>query len=98
MYKSIGKPNQSDVAQLLDLEFETQLSTREEDRASKMFDAYPCFKEIKNAMDELCRNVGGANLKNIEEMKGRWKNFCAKVQFFAVWKKALRPPFSIGRA
>lgn len=55
MYKkSNAKPNQSDVAQILDLEFEARRAfidsdvTREEDRPTKVFEAYPCFKDIQN--------------------------------------------------
>lgn len=46
-------------------------------------------------MDELRRIVGGTNCKYIEETKGRWADFCAKVQFYGVWKKALKPPFPL---
>lgn len=45
-------------------------------------------------MDELRRIVGGTNSRYIEEVKGRWADFCAKVQFYGVWKKVLKPPFS----
>lgn len=52
--KPNAKPNQSDVAQILDLEFEARRTfidadiTREEDRPRKIFEAYPCFKDIQN--------------------------------------------------
>ncbi|KAJ8375252.1 hypothetical protein SKAU_G00058320 [Synaphobranchus kaupii] len=46
-------------------------------------------------MDELRRILGGTNGKYIEETKARWEDFCAKVQFYGVWKKALKPPFSL---
>ena len=46
-------------------------------------------------MDELRRIIDGTNCKYIEEMKGRWADFCAKVQFYGVWKKALKPPFPL---
>ncbi|CAG6022017.1 unnamed protein product [Menidia menidia] len=52
--KSNAKPNQSDVAQVLDLEFEARRAlfdadvTREEDRPAKIFAAYPCFKDVRN--------------------------------------------------
>ncbi|XP_053342581.1 uncharacterized protein LOC128513013 [Clarias gariepinus] len=102
MYKkSNAKPNQSDVAQILDLEFEARRAfinsdvTREEDRPTKVFEAYPCFKDIQNVMGELCRIVGGSNRKFIEEMKGRWAEFCSKVQFYGVWKKILKPPLPL---
>ncbi|XP_051517855.1 uncharacterized protein LOC127419999 [Myxocyprinus asiaticus] len=102
MYKKPNaKPNQGDVAQLLDLEFEARRAfidadvTKEEDRSTKIFEAYPCFKDTRNAMDELRRILGGTNRKYTEEMKGRWADFCAKVQFCGVWKKALKPPFPL---
>ncbi|XP_039471839.1 uncharacterized protein LOC120441341 [Oreochromis aureus] len=81
--KPNAKPNQSDVAQILDLEFEARRAfidadvTREEDRPRKIFEAYPCFKDIRNAMDELRRIVGGFNCKYIDQMKGRWAEFCS---------------------
>lgn len=46
-------------------------------------------------MDELRHVIGGTNRKYIEEMKGRWADFCAKVQFYGVWKKVLKPPFPL---
>lgn len=46
-------------------------------------------------MDELRRILGGTNSKYIEETKARWQDFCAKVQFYGVWKKALKPPFPL---
>ncbi|KAL2076457.1 hypothetical protein ACEWY4_027921 [Coilia grayii] len=99
--KPNAKPNQNDVAQLLDLEFEARRAfidadiTREEDRPAKIFEAYPCFKDVRNAMDELRRIVDGTNSRYIEEVKGRWTEFCTKVQFYGVWKKVLKPPFSL---
>ncbi|CAI5657242.1 unnamed protein product [Oreochromis niloticus] len=98
MYKKPNaKPNQSDIAQILDLEFEARRVfidadvTREEDRPRKIFEAYPCFKDIRNAMDELCRIVGGFNCIYIDQMKGRWAEFCSKVQFYGIWKKPPLP-------
>ncbi|XP_039648964.1 uncharacterized protein LOC120554251 isoform X1 [Perca fluviatilis] len=99
--KPNAKPNHNDVAQLLDLEFEARRAfidadvTREEDRPAKIFEAYPCFKDVRNAMDELRHIVGGTNRRYVEEVKGRWADFCAKVQFYGVWKKALKPPFPL---
>lgn len=52
--KPNAKPKQSNVAQLLDLEFEARRafidsdSIREEDRATQIFEAYPCFKDTRN--------------------------------------------------
>ncbi len=47
------------------------------------------------AMDELRRIVDGTNGRYIEEVKGRWTEFCTKVQFYSVWKKVLKPPFPL---
>ncbi|XP_026048737.1 uncharacterized protein LOC113036543 isoform X3 [Astatotilapia calliptera] len=99
--KPNAKPNQSDVAQILDLEFEARRTfidadiTRAEDRPRKIFEAYPCFKDIQNAMDELRRIIGGSNCKYIDQMKGRWAEFCSKVQFYGIWKKVLKPPLPL---
>lgn len=46
-------------------------------------------------MDELRRIVDGTNSRYIEEVKGRWAEFCTKVQFYSVWKKVLKPPFPL---
>lgn len=52
--KPNAKPNQSNVAQMLDLEFQARRAfidsdaTREEDRATRIFEAYPCFKDTRN--------------------------------------------------
>ena len=52
--KPNAKPNQNDVAQILDLEFEARRAfidsdvTKEEDRPTKILDAYPCFKDVRN--------------------------------------------------
>ncbi|XP_071337593.1 uncharacterized protein [Trachinotus anak] len=99
--KPNAKPNQNDVAQILDLEFEARRAfidadvTREEDRPAKTFEAYPCLKDVRNAMDELRCIVGVTNSRYIEEVKGRWADFCARVQFYGVWKKVLKAPFPL---
>ncbi|XP_063061676.1 uncharacterized protein LOC134454542 isoform X1 [Engraulis encrasicolus] len=99
--KPNAKPNQNDVAQILDLEFEARRAfidsdvTKEEDRPAKILDAYPCFKDVRNAMDELRRIVDGTNRRYIEDVRGRWTEFCTKVQFYSVWKKVLKPPFPL---
>jgi len=55
MYKKPNaKPNRGDVVQLLDLEFEARRAfidadvTKDEDRPTKIFEAYPCFKDTRN--------------------------------------------------
>ncbi|KAI4886931.1 hypothetical protein NFI96_030450 [Prochilodus magdalenae] len=99
--KPNSKPNPSDVAQILDLEFDARRAfidssvLKEEDRIAKIFEAYPCFKDPQNAMDELRRILGGTNPKYIDETKKKWENFCANVQFYGVWKKVLKPPIPL---
>ncbi|XP_042357361.1 uncharacterized protein LOC121954098 isoform X2 [Plectropomus leopardus] len=97
-------PNHQDVAHLLDLEFGARrafidLNTvREEDRHDKILAAYPCFKDIGHVMDELQRILDKDNGNFIDELKGRWHDFCQKVQFFGVWKKMLKPPMGMDKA
>ncbi|KAK7938985.1 hypothetical protein WMY93_002311 [Mugilogobius chulae] len=102
MYKKPNaKPNPDDVVQLLNLEFKARRAfidadvTREEERPSRIFEAYPCFKEIRHAMDELGRIVDANDNKFVEGMKARWSTFCSKAQFFGIWKKALKPPLPL---
>lgn len=35
------------------------------------------------------------NNKFIDGLKKRWEDFCAKVQFYAVWKKVMKPPMTL---
>nr|XP_040043999.1 uncharacterized protein LOC120826103 [Gasterosteus aculeatus aculeatus] len=90
-------PNHESFSQLLDLEFSARRafigsdSFREEDRHKKILEAYPCFKDIGHVMEELQRILDKNNIHYIDELKGRWENFCQKVQFFGVWKKLLKP-------
>ena len=52
--KPNAKPIHSDVAQVLDLEFKARRAfinadeTREEDRPAKIFEAYSCFRDVRN--------------------------------------------------
>ena len=52
MYKTKARPNKKDVAQLLDLEFQSRRAfidsdvTKEQDRPVKILEAYPCFGEL----------------------------------------------------
>ncbi|KAL7402141.1 hypothetical protein ABVT39_010360 [Epinephelus coioides] len=100
MYKK-SKPNQDAVSQLLDLEFEARRAfidcnvLKEEDRPTKILDAYPCFKELHHVMDELRRILDKGNKKFTDEVKKRWEDFCAKVQFYGVWKKVMKPPMNM---
>ncbi|XP_078141268.1 uncharacterized protein LOC144539602 [Centroberyx gerrardi] len=100
MYKK-QKPNQDAVSQLLDLEFDARRTfidsdaLKEEDRPTKILDAYPCFKDLNNVMDELRRILDKGNRKYIAEVKKRWEDFCSKVQFYRVWKKVMKPPMTL---
>ena len=48
-------------------------------------------------MEELQRILDKDNTNFINELKGRWHDFCQKVQFFGVWKKALKPPMGMDK-
>ncbi|XP_076853654.1 uncharacterized protein LOC143508959 [Brachyhypopomus gauderio] len=58
IYKT-KKPNKSAVSQLLDLEFQSRRAfidadvMKEQDRPTKIFEAYPCFKEIDHLEHQL---------------------------------------------
>ncbi|XP_060895062.1 uncharacterized protein LOC132974804 [Labrus mixtus] len=97
-------PNHQDVSHLLDLEFVAKRAfidsntIREEDRHDKVLEAYPCFKDIGHVMEELQRILERDNGSFIDELKGRWCDFCQKVQFFGVWKKMLKPPMGMDQA
>ncbi|CAL8269745.1 unnamed protein product [Arctogadus glacialis] len=98
-----NNPNRASVSQLLDLEFAARRafidsdSFREEDRHNTILEAYPCFKDIGHVMEELQRILDKNNIHYINELKGRWDNFCQKVQFFGVWKKLLKPPIGMDK-
>lgn len=52
LYKSRPRPNNKDVAQLLDLEYQARQAyidsdvMKEQDRPAKILQAYPCFREV----------------------------------------------------
>lgn len=46
-------------------------------------------------MGELCRILDKGNSKFIDQLKKRWEDFCTKVQFYAVWKKVMKPPMTL---
>ncbi|TKS65151.1 hypothetical protein D9C73_028325 [Collichthys lucidus] len=58
MYKK-PKPNQDAVCQILDLEFQARRAfidsaiLKEENRLAKIFEAYPCFRELHHISDRL---------------------------------------------
>ncbi|KAG9334817.1 hypothetical protein JZ751_006447, partial [Albula glossodonta] len=97
MYKT-KKPNKAAVTHLLDLEFESRRhfiasdAVKEQDRPTKILEAYPCFKEVDHAMDELRRIIQPTNVQYTCEMKDRWKTFYSQVQFYGVMKKAVNLP------
>uniref|UniRef100_A0A3Q2VNT0 Si:ch211-208g1.1 n=1 Tax=Haplochromis burtoni TaxID=8153 RepID=A0A3Q2VNT0_HAPBU len=97
IYKT-KKPNKAAVTQLLNLEFESRRqfinsdAIKEQDRAVKILEAYPCFRELDHVLDELRRIIQPSNLKYISEMKDRWEIFYSKVQFYGVMKKVMKPP------
>uniref|UniRef100_A0A1A7XTZ6 Si:dkey-174c13.2 n=1 Tax=Iconisemion striatum TaxID=60296 RepID=A0A1A7XTZ6_9TELE len=97
------KPNQQDVSQLLDLEFEARRafidsdSMKEENRVSIILEAYPCFKELHHALGELRRILDPHSDKFISQIKLRWEEFCSMVQFYGVSKKAMNPPMTMDK-
>lgn len=58
MYKKT-KPNQDAVSHILDLEFQARQAfidsnaLKEEERTTKILDAYPCFKELHNVSNTV---------------------------------------------
>uniref|UniRef100_A0A3P9DUF6 Uncharacterized protein n=1 Tax=Maylandia zebra TaxID=106582 RepID=A0A3P9DUF6_9CICH len=97
IYKT-KKQNKAAVTQLLNLEFESRRqfinsdAIKEQGRAVKILEAYPCFRELDHVLDELRRIIQPSNLKYISEMKDRWEIFYSKVQFYGVMKKVMKPP------
>ncbi|KAG7313886.1 hypothetical protein KOW79_022382 [Hemibagrus wyckioides] len=93
MYKTKARPNRKDVSQLLDLEFQARRafidsdSIKEQDRPTKILQAYPCFRELDHIMDELHRILDRGNFHFIPDLKTRWGTFYEKAQFYAVFKK-----------
>ncbi|TKS78087.1 hypothetical protein D9C73_013087 [Collichthys lucidus] len=97
MFKS-KKPNKAAITHLLNLEFESRRCfitsdvLKEQDRPTKILEAYPCFRELDHVLDELQRVIQPTNSQYISEMKSRWEAFYSKVQFYGVMKKAMKPP------
>ncbi|CAM4598803.1 unnamed protein product [Leuciscus chuanchicus] len=95
------KPNKEAVAQLLDLEFDARRAFinsdcfKDQDRPSKILQAYPCFRELHHVMDELSRILDKGNPRFIPKLKARWESFCSKAQFYGVYKKVLKPPMTL---
>ncbi|XP_035805246.2 uncharacterized protein LOC118470462 [Amphiprion ocellaris] len=82
----------------MDLEFQSRRlfidsdAVKEQDRPTKILEAYPCFREVDHVLDELRRIIQPSNSRYISEMKERWENFYSKVQFYGVMKKLVKPP------
>ncbi|CAK6981852.1 uncharacterized protein LOC128439069 [Scomber scombrus] len=89
------------VTHLLNLEFESRRRfitsdvLKEQDRATKILEAYPCFRELDHVLDELQRILQPTNSQYISEVQNRWATFFSKVQFYGVMKKAMKPPKSL---
>eukprot|EP00063_Salmo_salar_P030875 XP_014005710.1 PREDICTED: uncharacterized protein LOC106574380 isoform X2 [Salmo salar] len=84
--------------QLQDLEFQARRAfidsdtTKEQDRPTKILQAYPCFRELDHVMDELRRILDRGNSRFIPELKTRWGTFYNQAQFYGVFKKVMKPP------
>ncbi|KAG7333087.1 hypothetical protein KOW79_003222 [Hemibagrus wyckioides] len=95
------KPNKEAVVQLLDLEFDSRRAfinsdtLKDQDRPSKILQAYPCFRELDHVMDELGQILDKGNPRIIPKLKARWENFCSKAQFYGVYKKVLKLPMTL---
>ncbi|KAI1904608.1 hypothetical protein AGOR_G00007370 [Albula goreensis] len=50
---------------------------------------------LHNVMDELRWILDKGNSKFIDEVKKRCHDFCAKVHFYGVWKKVMKPPMTL---
>ncbi|CAL9689334.1 unnamed protein product [Knipowitschia caucasica] len=98
MYKTKNKPNKEDVSQLLELEFQSRRAfidsdvMKEQDRPTKILQAYPCFKELSHIIDELHRILARGNPFFTMELKKRWLRFFNQAQFSGVFKKFIGPP------
>uniref|UniRef100_A0AAV2JYE9 Uncharacterized protein n=1 Tax=Knipowitschia caucasica TaxID=637954 RepID=A0AAV2JYE9_KNICA len=79
------KQDKEAVAQLLDLEFEARRNfidadlLKEPDKAAKIIDAYPCFKDIDHALDEVGRIIAKGQHNYAMELRERWEVFKQKL-------------------
>ncbi|KAK9976929.1 hypothetical protein ABG768_018750 [Culter alburnus] len=87
MYKA-KKPNKAASRR----NFIDSEALKEQDRPTKILQAYPCFKDLDHTVDELRRIIEPNNCRYISEVKGRWETFYSKVQFYGVMKKVMKPP------
>nr|XP_020442596.1 uncharacterized protein LOC109952080 [Monopterus albus] len=100
MYKTKARPNKKDVSQLMDLEFQARRAfidsdaIKEQDRPSKILQAYPCFRELDHIMDELRRILDLHRIldSHLPDLMTRWGTFYEKAQFYGVFKKVMKAP------
>ncbi|XP_014005709.1 uncharacterized protein [Salmo salar] len=102
LYRRCTKPRPDPTRrmfpQLQDLEFQARRAfidsdtTKEQDRPTKILQAYPCFRELDHVMDELRRILDRGNSRFIPELKTRWGTFYNQAQFYGVFKKVMKPP------
>ncbi|CDQ75311.1 unnamed protein product [Oncorhynchus mykiss] len=96
MYKTKVRPNQNDVSQLLDLEFQARRAfidsnIKEQDRPTKILQAYPCFRELDHASKCIIFKLW-MNSRFVPKLKTCWGTFYNKAQFYGVFKKVMKPP------
>ncbi|KAK7882210.1 hypothetical protein WMY93_028384 [Mugilogobius chulae] len=95
MYKK-PKPNQDAVSQVLDLEFQARRSyidsdvPREESRAAQI------LKHI-HASKSFIIILAPSNEKFLNEVRHRWEEFCSRVHFYGVSKKAMKPSMTMDK-
>ncbi|KAI7789478.1 hypothetical protein IRJ41_007726 [Triplophysa rosa] len=67
--------------------------------AKRIVEYYPILQDkdnsMKHVMGELCRILDKGNSKLMDQLKKLWEHFCTKVQFYAVWKKVMKPPMTL---
>ncbi|KAM9408140.1 uncharacterized protein KZ484_024336 [Pholidichthys leucotaenia] len=96
-----SRPNQDDVGQLLELEFQGRRqfidsdTLKEVDRPAKILDAYSCFRNLDHVLEELRRIVDKDNRRYVIELKERWENCRTKLAFYGVYKKTMKPPLGL---
>ncbi|KAF7708734.1 hypothetical protein HF521_017791 [Silurus meridionalis] len=92
MYKE-NKPNKPTVTHLLDLEFKSSrnfidsYALKEQDRPTKILQAYLCFKELDHN-----------HCQYIPDVNSRWETFNSKVQLYGMMKKDMKPKRTLNRA
>ncbi|KAG5852658.1 hypothetical protein ANANG_G00064910 [Anguilla anguilla] len=64
---------------------------KEQDRPTKIIEAYPCFKDLKHVLDELGRIIDSYNPNYLSKVKERCDSFQTKATFYGVMKKLMKP-------